>query len=387
MNDASDKELNMETRVVHAGHPEPRIERAAVMPVFQCTVYEQKDDDASYFDVRYPRLNNLPGHAALARRLASLEGAEDALVCSSGMAAICTTLMTLLRDGGHLLVQDQLYGGTHSFLVKHLKSFGMDCDFISADDPGAWNSKLKPNTRAIYVETMTNPLLRVIDHRAIVDFAREHELVSVIDNTFATPVNFRPAEFGYDLSLHSATKYLNGHSDLVAGAVIGNAKHVGAVGSLLAILGGTLEPHGCFLLDRGIKTLVLRVRHQNANALVLTKHLEKHPAVACVNYPGLEKHPDHALARELFDGFSGMFSFELTGGTEAAKKCIKRLRLPIHGPSLGGPETLVTRPATSSHAGLTAQERKDLGIADGLIRVSVGIESVEDLIRDFDAAL
>ncbi|MBW2278972.1 MAG: PLP-dependent transferase, partial [Deltaproteobacteria bacterium] len=191
----------------------------------------------------------------------------------------------------------------------------------------------------------------------------------------------------YDVSLHSATKYLNGHSDLVAGAVIGSTEHVGGVGSLLAILGGTLEPHGCFLLDRGIKTLVLRVRQQNANALALTKHLEAHPAVARVNYPGLEKHPDHARARKLFEGFSGMFSFELTGGMDAAKRCIERLQLPIHGPSLGGPETLVTRPATSSHAGLTPQERRELGIADGLIRVSVGIESVEDLIRDFDAAL
>jgi len=379
--------LKLETRVIHAGQPEPRIERAAVMPIYQCAVYEYDEQEASYLDVRYPRLNNLPSHRALGRKLASLEGAEAAMVAASGMSAISTALLHVLRDGGHVLIQDQLYGGTHTFAVHELKRFGMSFDFISADEPDDWKTKLKPQTRAIYVESMTNPLLRVIDHRAVVDFAREHELVSMIDNTFATPVNFRPPEFGYDISLHSATKYLNGHSDLVAGAAIGSKAQIDAMVGLQAHLGGTLAPHACFLLERGIRTLALRVRQQNANALALTRHLDAHPAVARVNYPGLETHPDHARARELFTGFSGMFSVELAGGLEAATRMIDALEIPIHAPSLGGLETLVTRPATTSHAGLTVRERQNLGISDGLIRVSVGIESIDDLIADFDAAL
>jgi cystathionine beta-lyase/cystathionine gamma-synthase len=378
---------NLDTRVVHAGHPKPRIERAAVMPIYQCAVYEYDAEEAEYLDVRYPRLNNLPSHRALGRKLASLEGADAAMVTSSGMAAISSALLHVLGEGGHVLIQDQLYGGTHTFAVHDLKRFGMSFDFISVDDPDDWKSKLKPATRAIYTESMTNPLLRVIDHHAVVEFAREHSLVSMIDNTFATPVNFRPAEFGYDVSLHSATKYLNGHSDLVAGAAIGVKAQIDGIEALQAHLGGTLAPHACFLLERGIRTLALRVRQQNANTLALTRHLDAHPSVARVNYPGLETHPDHARARELFSGFSGMFSLELTGGLEAANRLIAGLEIPIHGPSLGGLETLVTRPSTTSHSGLSASEREELGITDGLIRVSVGIESIDDLIADFDSAL
>ena len=285
------------------------------------------------------------------------------------------------------LAQDPLYGGTHYFLRQDLPRFGVDVDFIDADDPGSWKSKLRPATKAIYVESMTNPLLQVGDLSAVVTFAREHRLVSLIDNTFPSPVNFRPAEHGFDLSLHSCTKYLNGHSDIVAGAVIGTEELVHNVRRKLNHLGGSLDPHACFLLYRGMKTLALRVRQQGDNALQLARVLEEHAAVDRVNYPGLVSHPRHARARELFDGFSGMLSFEMQGGTEAAVSFMHALTIPLLAPSLGGVETLVTRPATTSHLGMEPAERTRLGISDGLIRVSVGIEAVEDLVGDFRQAL
>lgn len=382
-----EEKLGLRTRAIHAGRISPRIEGAAVLPIFQCSVYEHTADGADYHDVRYPRLNNLPNHEVLGRRLASLEGAESALVTASGMAAISTALLAILGEGGHLLIQDQLYGGTHSFVTRDFRSYGLAFDFIAPDDPESWKAKLRPTTRAIYVETMTNPLLQVADHRAVVAFAREHGLVSMIDNTFATPVNFRPVEAGFDLSLHSCTKYLNGHTDLVAGAVIGSSARVREIKQRLDHLGGTLDPHACYLLERGLKTLVLRVHQQNANALALARRLERHSGVRRVNYPGLETHPDHARASELFEGFGGMISFEPEGGLAAAKRFLDRVELPINGPSLGGVETLVTRPVTTSHAGLTRAERERLGIDDALIRVSVGIEDVDDLLRDFETAL
>ncbi len=342
----------LQTRAIHAGRLDPRVEGAAVTPIFQCSVYEHLDEGASYHDVRYPRLSNLPNHAVLDRRLSELEGAESALVASSGMAAISTAILTVLGTGGHLLIQDQLYGGTHAFVAHDLESFGLSFDFISTDDPESWKAKLRPDTRAVYVETMTNPLLRVADHEAVVAFAKEHGLVSMIDNTFATPVNYRPIESGFDLSLHSCTKYLNGHSDLVAGAVIGSTKLVREVKTRMDHLGGSLDSNACFLLERGLKTLVLRVERQNANALALARFLDGHRAVRQVNHPGLETHPDHERARGLLEGFGGMLSFEPEGDAATARGVMDRLELPIQGPSLGGVETLVTRPVTTSHASL-----------------------------------
>jgi cystathionine beta-lyase/cystathionine gamma-synthase len=232
---------------------------------------------------------------------------------------------------------------------------------------------------------MTNPVLEVADHRAVAAFARAHGLVSLIDNTFATPVNFRPLEHGFDVVLHSATKYLNGHSDLAAGVVVASGDRVRGVHHLLNHLGGALDPHACFLLERGLKTLALRVRAQNASALRLAEFLAGRADVARVNYPGLARHPQHARAKELFEGFSGMLSFELASAA-AATDWISRTRLAIHGPSLGGPETLVTRPAATSHAGLAREERERASIRDGLIRVSVGLEASEDIIEDFAEA-
>ncbi len=376
----------LETRVVHAGDPHPRIEGAVTLPIFQSTVFEQ-EEGAGYHELRYPRLNNLPNHEALAGKLADLEGGEAALVTASGMAAISTTLLTVLGGGGHLLVQDCLYGGTHNLLTDDLGSLGMSYAFIDARDPGSWKSSLRTDTRAVYVEGLSNPLLQVADHRAIVRFAHDHGLLAVIDNTFASPINFRPLELGFDLVLHSCTKYLNGHSDLAAGALIGRADWVERVLHRLNHLGGSLDPHACFLLNRGIKTLALRVRQQNTNALAIARHLSARPEVTVVNYPGIETHPDHRRARELFSGFGGMLSFELAGGAEAARRLARRVTLFTDAPSLGGVESLVTRPVATTHAGMSTADRQRLGISDGLLRLSIGIEAVEDLIADLDAAL
>jgi cystathionine beta-lyase/cystathionine gamma-synthase len=302
------------------------------------------------------------------------------------MAAISTTLLTVLRAGDHLLAQDCLYGGTHDLVTKDFAGWGFAYDFIDGDDPDSWTRKLTPTTRAIYVEAMSNPTLRVSDLKAAVKFAKEHGLISIIDNTFASPINFRPAELGFDLSLHSCTKYLNGHTDIVGGAVIGRADLIEKIKHKLDHLGGSMDPHQAFLLHRGMKTLALRVRYQNESALRIAQFLEAHPAVARVNYPGLESHPAHRRARELFDGFSGMLSFELKGGVAAADRVMQRAVIPIIAPSLGGVETLMTRPSTTSHSGMSKEDRERLGIPDGLVRVSVGIESTDELIEDFDQA-
>ena len=376
----------LETKLIHAGEPEPRIKGAVVMPIFQTAMFEY-EGETSYHDLKYIRLSNTPNQLALHQKLAAMENAEAALVTASGMAAISTTLLTILTNGDHLLVQDQLYGGTHDLIKEDFAGFGLSYDFINADDSSSWESKLRPTTRAIYVETITNPTMQVADLKAIVEFARAHNLVSIIDNTFASPVNFRPPELGFDISLHSCTKYLNGHSDIVAGACIGRAPFIEKIKLKLDHLGGSLDPHAAFLLHRGIKTLAVRVKFQNESALKIAQFLESHPAIARVNYPGLENGDNYRRARELFDGFGGMLSFELKGGVEAAERLMQRMTIPIIAPSLGGVETLLTLPAITSHAGLSKEDRQRLGITDGLIRVSVGIEATEELIEDFTQAL
>jgi len=356
------------------------------MPIFQSSTF-LFEGETDYHALRYVRLNNTPNHEALHRKLAALENAEAALVTSSGMAAISTSLLALLQAGDHLLVVDCPYGGTRGFVTEELPRWGITHTFIDGDDPADWREKVQPNTRAILVETITNPLMQVPDLPAVVEFAAASNLVSMVDNTLASPVNFRPAQLGFDLSLHSCTKYLNGHTDLAAGAVIGRAVLVDRVRILLNHLGGTLDPHACFLLHRGIKTVVLRVRQQNQSALLIARFLEAHPAVTRVNYPGLESHPAHERARALFDGFGGMLSFELTGGVAAADRFLERVTIPIVAVSLGGVESLVIRPAITAYANVPRPERERLGVSEGLVRLSVGIEDTDELINDLRAAL
>ncbi len=376
----------LETHLIHSGEAEPRIEGAVVTPIFQSSTYEY-GGQADYHDLRYIRLNTTPNHVVLHKKLAALENAEAGLVAASGMAAISATLLTVLSTGDHFLAQRCLYGGTRDFIDEGLPRLGITSTPIEADKPETWEATLRPETKAVFVETMSNPLLEIADAEAVVAFAKRHNLVSIIDNTFATPVNFRPCERGFDLCLHSCTKYLNGHSDIVAGAVAGGAQRVEAVRHMLNHLGGSLDPHACFLLERGMKTLAVRMRHQNESALAIARFLESHAAVAKVVYPGLESHAQHALAARLFAGYGGMLSFELHGGAEAADRLLARLRLPMSAPSLGGVESLITRPATTSHVGVSPEVRREQGISDGLIRFSIGLEGTEDLIDDLDGAL
>jgi cystathionine beta-lyase/cystathionine gamma-synthase len=376
----------LETKLIHAGEPEPRIEGAVSMPIFQSANFEYGNEQ-DYHSLKYIRLNNTPNHLALHEKLAALENAEAALVTASGMAAISTALLAILAPGGHVLVQSALYGGTHNLVTKDLGGLGLHYDFIDAGDPKSWERQLRPNTRVIYVETIGNPLLQVPEIPAVVEFAKAHKLVSMIDNTFASPVNFRPAEMGFDLSLHSCTKYLNGHSDIVAGAVIGRSEWIAKTKRSLDHFGGSLDPHAAFLLHRGMKTLAVRVKYQNESALKIARFMQQHPAVDRVYYPGLESHPRHAGAREWFDGFGGMVSFELKGDVEEAQRFMRAVKIPIAAPSLGGVETLITRPATTSHSGMPADERRGQGISDRLIRLSVGIEATEEIIEDFTHAL
>jgi len=376
----------LETQLVHAGEPSPRIEGAVEMPIFQSATYTYAGE-TRYDDVRYLRSNNTPSQLALHAKLAVLEGAEAALVSASGMATISTTLLALLSAGDHLLAQSCLYGGTHDLVTSEFPNLGRSASFIDATRPESWAAQLRPSTRAIYVEAMTNPLLEVADLRAVVAFARAHGLLAIIDNTFASPVNFRPIPAGFDLSIHSATKYLNGHSDIVAGAVSGSTRLIERIRHKANLLGGALDPHAAFLFKRGLKTLALRVRFQNDSALRVATFLAGHARVKRVHYPGLASHPQHARARELFAGCGGVLSFELHGGVSDAEDFAARVRIPAIAPSLGGVHTLLTRPATTSHAGLTREERLQRGISDGLLRLSVGIEATEDLLEDFAQAL
>ncbi len=378
--------MDFQTRLIHSGEPENRVEGAVVLPIFQSAQFTYQGED-SYDELKYIRLNNTPNHAAIQTKVASIAGGEAALVTGSGMAAISGTLITCLKAGDHLLVQDCLYGGTHSFVTQDLPGMGVEVEFVPGNEPAVWESRVKPNTRAIYFETMTNPLLDVADLEGVVQFAKSHGLTSIIDNTFASPMNYKPLEAGFDLSVHSATKYLNGHSDIVAGCVIGKQDRVAEIVHRMNHLGGCLDPHACFLLHRGMKTLALRMRQHNENGLQVARLLSEHPLVKEVNYPGLADHPQHKRARKLFSGFGGVLSFEVDGGVAKADELISQLNLAVIAPSLGGVETLITRPATTSHSGLSPAERAASGISDGLIRVALGIESSEDLCKDFKQAL
>ena len=388
MPDYSSKFRSLETNVVHAGAPHPRVEGAVVTPVFQSANYEMADE-AAYDQVRYLRLCNSPGNLTLHARLAAIESGEAALATASGMAAISTAILAFVGSGEHLLAQKTLYGGTQTLLDHEgarLDIAHTAIDLADPDRPAAWERALRPGTRMMLLESISNPLMEVGDLEAAVEFARAHDLVTLIDSTFASPVNFRPREIGVDLVVHSATKYLNGHSDIVAGAVIGSAAHIDRVRHLLIHLGGALDAHACFLFERGLKTLVLRVERQNATAMRLARFLAGRPEVRRVNYPGLEDDPSHPFAAKLFSGFGGMLSF-YADSAERAERFLASVRIPLHAASLGGVETLVVRPSRSSHLGLDEASRQRLGITDDLVRVSVGIESADELIEDFGRAL
>jgi len=375
-----------ETQLIHAGEPNPRIEGAVSLPIFQSSTYEY-GEEIVYENIKYIRMSNSPNHLAVQEKIAVLENAEAASISASGMASISSTFLALLKPGDHFLAQNCLYGAAYTFITQDLKEWGISVDFIDANAPDTWASKLKPNTRLIYLETISNPLLEIPDLQAAVDFARKHKLKSVIDNTFASPINFRPLDLGIDVSLHSCTKYINGHSDILAGAAVGSKADIDKIAHKQVYLGGCLDPHACFLLHRGMKTLAVRMKFQNESALQIARALEKNPEIAQVIYPGLESHPQYARAKKVLNGSGGVLSFRPKGGVAASLRVIKNAKIPIHAPSLGGVESLITRPAVTTHAKVSPAERARMGIADDLIRLSVGLEAPEDIIADLNLAL
>jgi cystathionine gamma-synthase/cystathionine gamma-lyase/cystathionine beta-lyase len=382
---ADDRKLAIETLAVHGGERRPGPEGSIVFPIYQGTVYSVPPG-TDYHDIKYHRLNTTPSQIYLQEKLAALEGGEAAVATSSGMAAITTALLSVLRHGDHLVASDVLYGGTHDFVTHHAEELGWSYALVDTTRPETWADAVTPQTKLFLCETITNPLMRVGRLRELVAFAREHGLVSVIDNTFATPVNFRPLSIGFDLVCHSATKYLNGHSDLVAGCVVGSAEWINRVRKTLNHYGGSLDPGAGYLLSRGLKTLALRVAAQNANATALAQSFHEHPQIQEVNYPGLPSHPDHEHATQLLSGFGGMLSVRLQGGEASAERLLDALRIPSVAPSLGGVETLITIPARTSHAGMSREDRERIGVTDDLLRISCGVENSSDLVADFAQA-
>jgi cystathionine beta-lyase/cystathionine gamma-synthase len=381
-----DHEPTIETVAVHGDGRRPRPEGSLVFPIYQGTVYAV-EPGTDYHDIRYHRLSTSPSQLDLHARLAALEGGEAAVATASGMAAITTALLSSLRAGDHLLASDCLYGGTHDFLTHHADELGWSCSFVDTQRPETWAAAVTPRTRVFLLETISNPLVRVPRLPEVAAFAHAHGLMTVIDNTFASPVNFRPLAAGFDLVCHSATKYLNGHSDLVAGCVIGSAERIDRVRTALNHFGGALDAHAGYMLARGLRTLALRVAAQNANAAALARALDEHPRVLEVNHTSLPAHPDHAHAAELLSGFGGMLSLRLHGGAAATQRLLDALTIPTVAPSLGSVESLVTLPAQTSHAGMSREERERMGVTDDLVRVSCGIEGTDDLIADFVQAL
>jgi len=376
----------LSTRAVHAGEAEPRPGEPVVTPVAQTSTFFT--DPVPRGEVLYTRYGTNPNHLVVGRKLAALEGAEAGLVLASGMAAESMAVLAFAgaaASRNHIVAQTELYGGTTGLFKHDLPALGIETSFV--DDEEGWEAAIRPETALLYAELPVNPTMRIPDFPRIVEVARRHALPLLVDATFATPINFRPIEHGATLSIHSATKYLGGHSDLIAGAVAGAAREVDRVRQKMKVFGGVLDPHATWLLERGMKTLALRVERQNANALALAQWLETHAAVAKVLYPGLPSHPDHERARALLSGFGGMLSIVVRGGDEAALRVCSRLRLLRVAPSLGGVDTLVSMPRYTSHAALSPEQRHAAGIDDGFVRISIGIEDAPDLRADLAQAL
>lgn len=390
-------ERRLATLAVHAGERRPNPDDAIVPPIACTATYTFRDTAAlrDHFEGRvqreeYGRYGN-PSVAAVERKLAALDGAEDCAVFASGMAAITTTLLALLRSGQHVVLTADGYRRTRQFVTGLLRKFGVEATLVEPGDHAALAAAIVPGkTRVLLGESPTNPYLRVADLEALAAIRARHRgsgLKIVIDATFATPVNLQPLRHGADLVLHACTKYLGGHNDLLAGAVCGDAGLVGAVRDLRGVLGGVLDGHSAYLLHRGLKTLALRVERQNASAMAIATFLEGHPEIERVYYPGLASHPDHAIARRQMRGFGGVVSFLVRGDLGRTSRFIDRCTLPQIGPSLGGVESLIEQPALMSFYELSTEERLAVGIRDNLVRLAVGVEDVDDLLADLDEAL
>jgi cystathionine beta-lyase/cystathionine gamma-synthase len=356
-----------------------------VTPITQSVSFIQELGTAE--GLKYGRYGNTPNVELVERRLALLDGGEAAVALSSGMGATGCAMLALLRPGDHLLSSSWIYGGTHKLFTQELAGMGIEVTLIDPLSPRMWRKALRQTTRAIFVESPVNPTCRVLDLSSLANLAKAEGVALAVDSTFASPVNFRPLEHGADIVIHSTTKYLNGHHDVLGGAVIGTASYVEEVRRKMIVWGQSPDPFSVWLLERGMKTLDVRVRRQNDNAMKLAQWCETRPEFAQVLYPGLESHPDHEIAQQCLDGFGGMMALVLAGGGDAATRFLEKLEIVMHAPSLGGVDTLVSEPRYTSHAAMTPEGRAEIGIPDGFLRFSVGLEDAGDLIADFEQAL
>jgi cystathionine gamma-synthase len=385
--------MGLSTRSIHAGEDRVRYADSVTTPIVQTSTYVFKDSKeieaytkggkARY---EYGRYGN-PTEKVAEQRLANLAGAEDCAMFGSGMSAIVTTILAFVRSDDHIIITDDAYKKTLEFCSSYLQRFGVDCTIVPFKDYDAIEAAIRPNTRFIFSESPTNPYLNIFDLEKLRDIAKRHNLLTMIDATFSTPMNQRPLEFGVDLVIHSCTKYLAGHNDILAGCVLGRTELIQEIRALHKAIGGVIDPHCCYLLLRGLKTFPLRMKAQNATATEVAHFLEGHSGIKRVYYPGLESHPHHDIAKAQMSGFGGVVTFELKGTLNRAKRFLDALQLCFIGPSLGGVETLITHPATVTYYDYTRKERYEAGITDTLIRLAVGVEDREDIINDLEQAL
>lgn len=378
--DKDKKGLN--TICTHVGEVKDNEYKGATSPLYMSTSYAFEDVDVK----RYPRYFNTPNQEALCKKIAALEHAEAALIFGSGMAAISTALLTFLKAGDHIVLQQILYGGTYHLITEEFNKWGIEYSFTQGWKPEDFEDLIKENTKVIYIETPSNPLLTITSLSGIAEIAKKHGLISMIDNTFASPVNQNPIDFGIDVVIHSATKYMGGHSDICAGAVASTDENIARIFGLAKNLGGSLSDYTVWLLERSMKTMGIRVKAQNENAQRMAEYLDSHDDIQKVYYPGLPDHPDYDIAKLQMKGFGGMLSFELNENLDALQ-FQKALELIKSSMSLAGVESTVLSPSRTSHALLGTEERKRQGISDALIRFSVGIEEPEDLMADIEQAL
>lgn len=356
-----------------------------VTPIYQSSTF--RNPVGSQDEVLYTRYGNNPNQVELARKYALLEGAERAIFLASGMAATAMAHLAVLRPGDHLISSLWIYGGTRVLFDGEFARHGISITYVDPDKPRDWRKAVTRNTRAIFVEALTNPVMRVLNVPLLAKLASEHGIALLVDSTFASPVNFRPLEHGADIVITSATKYINGHSDVIAGAVAGSASVIDEVTRLMRAWGPSIDPHAAWLTERGLMTMALRVERANTNALAVARWASARPEFAAVHYPGLKTHPDHALATKLFDGYGGLVGLVLKGGVPVALKFLRRLKVVTHAPSLAGVESLISEPRLTSHKSLTAAERASQGVPDGFLRLSCGCEDTADLIDDLAGAL
>ena len=370
------------TNCVHSGEIKDTQFGGAVSPLFMATSYQYLEQE----NLRYPRYFNTPNQEVIGKKIAILENAEAGLPFASGMAAISTTLLAFLNKGDHIVLQNEIYGGAFHFAEEEFNKYGIEYSFTKGNNLTDFKKLIKPNTKVIYIETPSNPLLSIVDVKAVAKLAKKHKLISIIDNTFASPINQTPIDLGIDIVIHSATKYLGGHSDILAGAVVSTKENMERIFQTGKNFGGNLSHFISYLLERSIKTLALRVEKHNENAQFIAEALEQHKKIRKVYYPGLKSHPNHQLAKQQMNGFGGMLSFELATDLNAIS-FQKKLKLIKPSMSLAGVESTILQPSETSHKLLGKAEREKQGITDGLLRLSVGIENKEDILNDLIDAL